>query len=63
MQPLVARSTLDTDQIDAVRRLILEAADRPDVKAELEAAALSHLVEVGPDHYEAVRQAMNRAEP
>ncbi len=62
VQPLVARSTLDSDQIDSVRRLILEAANRPDVKAELEAAALSHLVEVGPDHYEAVRQAMGRLE-
>ena len=60
VQPLVARSTLDAAQIDTVRRLILEATDRPDVKAELDAAALSHLVEVGPDHYAEVRKAMQR---
>lgn len=60
VQPLVARSTLDAEQIDTVRRLILEATDRPDVKAELDAAALSHLVEVGPEHYAEVRAAMSR---
>lgn len=60
VQPLVARSTLDTEEIDTVRRLILEATDRPDIKAALGAAALSHLVEVGPEHYADVRSAMSR---
>lgn len=60
VQPLVARSTLDAVEIDTVRRRILEASDRPEIKAELEAAALSHLVEVGPDHYADVEAAMKR---
>jgi ABC-type phosphate/phosphonate transport system substrate-binding protein len=58
VQPLVARSGLSTEQIDEVRRLLLDAGEREDVKAELEAASLSHLVEVGPDHYAAIRDAM-----
>ena len=60
VQPLVARSTLDAGQVDRVRRLILEATEREDVKAELNAAALSHFAEVGPDHYAAVTAAMLR---
>lgn len=60
VQPLVARSSLDAEQIDTVRRLILHASERDDVKAELEAAALSHFVEVGPDHYAAVSAAMQK---
>lgn len=60
VQPLVARSTLDPEQIDNVRRLILGASARADVKAELEAAALSHFVEVDPDHYAEVAAAMQR---
>ena len=61
VQPLVARATLDTEQIDRVRELLLEAADRPEIQAELHAASLSKLVEVGPDHYADVRRAMDRA--
>lgn len=61
VQPLVARSTLSTADIDRVRRLLLEATDRPEIQAELHAASLSKLVEVGPDHYAAVRLAMDRA--
>ncbi len=60
VQPLVARSTLDTETVDAVRRQLLEASTSPAVQQELTAAALSHLVEVGPDHYAGVRQAMDR---
>lgn len=60
VQPLVARSTLPTDQVDVVRRLILRAAERPDIKAQLDAAALSHLVEIGPEHYQDVEAAMTR---
>lgn len=60
VQPLVARSTLDAETVDEVRRLLLDASDHPAVQAELHAAALSHLVEVGPDHYAEVRTAMDR---
>lgn len=60
VQPLVARSSLPASQIDEVRRLLLEAGERADVKAELEAASLMRLVEVGPDHYEAISLAMSQ---
>ena len=60
VQPLVARSTLDPEQMATARRLLLEASDSPAMQAELQAAALSHFVEVGPDHYAAVRTAMDR---
>lgn len=61
VQPLVARSTMNADQIATVRTLLLDAADNPGVREELDAACLTSLVEVGVDHYEAVRQAMDRA--
>lgn len=61
VQPLVARSTLESDTVDRVRSLLLDASNSPEIQAELNAASLSHLVEVGPDHYAAVRQAMERA--
>lgn len=60
VQPLVARHTLDPEQVATVRRLLLEASDSPEIQAELDAAALSHFVEVGPDHYAAVHAAMER---
>ena len=60
VQPLVARSSMDASEIADVRRRLLDAANRPEVQAELEAACLTTLVEVGPDHYEAVREAMER---
>ena len=60
VQPLVARATLDPDQVAEVRRLLLEASSTPEVQAELQAASLVGLAEVGPDHYEAVREAMSR---
>lgn len=59
VQPLVARSTLDLDQVSLVRRLLLEAADRPEIQRELAGASLAGLVEVGPDHYDPVRRSMN----
>ena len=58
VQPLVARSTLDADTIAEVRRLLLDAASDPLIKAELDKASLAGLVEVGPDHYDAVRAAL-----
>lgn len=58
VQPLVARSTLDAASVDEVRHLLLDASANPEIQAELEAASLSHLVEVGPDHYAAVRSRM-----
>ena len=60
VQPLVARSTLDPEQMATARRLLVEASDTPAMQAELDAAALSHFVEVGPDHYAPVRTAMDR---
>ena len=60
VQPLVARSTMSPEEVADVRRLLLNAADRPEIKAELEAACLTGLVEVGPDHYAPVRDAMDR---
>lgn len=60
VQPLVARSTLSDEEVAQVRRLLLEANESPVVKRELAAACLSRLVEVGPDHYDAIRRAMER---
>lgn len=60
VQPLVARSTMSADEIGAVRRLLLDAVDRPEIQAELNAACLSTLVEVDADHYAAVAEAMDR---
>ncbi len=60
VQPLVARSTMNSEQIDDIRRRLLEASSHPDVQAELKAASLSHLIEVGVDHYDDVRKAMTR---
>ena len=60
VQPLVARSTMSAGEISYVRRLLLDAADRPEIQAELEAACLTTLVEIGPDHYAPVQAAMDR---
>ncbi len=61
-QPLVARKSLATEDVRRVRRQMLAASGQPALQAELEAAALSHLVEVGPDHYAAIRTAMATVE-
>ena len=60
VQPLVARSSMGAEQIASVRALLLEAADQPEIKAELERACLTGLVEVDSDHYADVRRAMDR---
>ena len=60
VQPLVARSSMAAEDIARVRELLLDAAHNPEVQAELDAACLTTLVEVGPDHYAAVRTAMDR---
>jgi len=60
VQPLVARRTLDPEQIATARRLLLEASTSPEIRAELDAAALSHFVAVGENHYAAVHAAMQR---
>lgn len=60
VQPLVARSTLHAGRIDMVRRLLLSAGNRPEVRRALADASLSRLVAVGPDHYATVRAAMQR---
>lgn len=60
VQPLVARSSMSADEIARVRDLLLGAKDDPAVRAELDAACLTTLVEVGPDHYAPVRTAMER---
>lgn len=59
-QPLVARVSLTADEVTRVREHLLGASDDPELREELEAAALSHFVAVGPDHYAPVRTAMAR---
>lgn len=59
-QPLVARISFDAHEVANVRQRLLAAAEDPVLGAELRAAGLSHLVEVGPDHYGPVRDAMSR---
>ena len=59
-QPLVAAVSLTQDEVAAVRRRLLDAVENDALRAELRSSALSHLVEVTPDHYNRVRDAMNR---
>jgi len=59
-QPLVARVSLGSEEVALVRERLLNASQDPELRAELEAAALSHLIEVAPDHYAPVREAMAR---
>ncbi len=61
-QPLVARISLKAEEVAEVRDRLLKAANDPRLKAELQAAGLSRLVEVGPDHYRPVREAMDHLE-
>lgn len=58
VQPLVARSTMNDSERSALTDLLLAANTDPLMQAELQAAALSKFVTVGPDHYEPVRRAM-----
>ncbi|MEM7141702.1 MAG: PhnD/SsuA/transferrin family substrate-binding protein [Actinomycetota bacterium] len=60
VQPLVARSEMDEADLARLRAALLAANDDPRVRAELDAAALTRFVEVGPDHYAGVRDAMER---
>lgn len=59
-QPLVARISLDANEVISLRERLLQAGKDGDLHEELQAAGLSHLVEVGPDHYQPVREAMSR---
>lgn len=61
VQPLVARSSLNPQVIATVREKILTAANGATLAAELRRAGLAALVEVGVDHYQPVREAMERA--
>jgi ABC-type phosphate/phosphonate transport system substrate-binding protein len=61
VQPLVARSSLDPNIVRGVRHALLAACEAPEIKAELEAACLTGLVEVGPDHYAGIRAALQRS--
>ena len=56
VQPLVARAGLPDDDLARIRRSLLAASARPDLAAELAAAALTGLVTVEPDHYAAVHR-------
>lgn len=60
VQPLVARSTMTAEEVSEIRRLLLDSTDRPEIREQLDAACLTTLVEVGPDHYAPVREAMDR---
>ena len=59
-QPLVARVSLSEDEVAAVRQALLEASTDTELRDELHATALSHLVEVDADHYAPVHAAMER---
>lgn len=63
VQPLVARADMDDSDIESIRRSLLEAAGRPDIRRELTLASLAGLVQVGPDHYDSVGLAMQSAGP
>ncbi len=60
VQPLVARATLPPAEVDSIKVKLFEAAEQPKIQAELHAAGLKGLVEVGDDHYQPVREAMAR---
>lgn len=57
-QPLVARATMDSSEVERVQAAVLAANDDPRVQAELAAAAMVRLVSVDPNHYRSVREAM-----
>jgi len=59
VQPLVARADLGPEAIAAVRTALLASNQDPVMKSELNAAALSHYVEVGADHYLPIRAALD----
>lgn len=59
VQPLVARSDMTTDELDAFAAVLIEANHDSAMQVELQKAALTRFVAVGPDHYEPVRQAMS----
>lgn len=60
VQPLVARSTLDPEVTDHVRRRLIEANSLPAVQQELAGAGLSHLVTVDSSDYDRLRSALQR---
>ena len=60
VQPLVARADLDPRLVAEVRNAILQLDGHPDVRAHLEASALSGFVATGPDLYEPVSETFGR---
>ena len=63
VQPLVARHDLDPATIARVRQALLDANDRPVVRAALATAALTRFVPVDAEHYAPVRDALSRCGP
>lgn len=61
VQPLIARSTMNANELATFADALLAANNDPAMQAELEAAALTGFVGVDADHYEPVRQAMASA--
>ena len=61
-QPLVANASLPSGEVSGVRERLLDASQSDDLHEELHRSALSHLVEVSPEHYDRVRAAMDRLE-
>lgn len=59
VQPLVARADMATDQLFEFAAALIGANNDPAMRAELQAAALTQFVAVGPDHYDAVHRAMS----
>lgn len=60
VQPLVAHADLADEQMDAVRNAILDANNNLHIQHLMRDAALSHFVEVTPDHYDPVRARLSR---
>jgi len=59
VQPLVARADMPPEQVASLRAALMASNEDPRMQAELAGASLRHFVEVGPDHYLPIRQALD----
>ncbi len=58
VQPLVASTSLEPDEVRRIRNRLLAANDDPRLQHELRSAGLRRFVAVGPDHYQLIGQAL-----
>ncbi|MGH1488264.1 MAG: phosphate/phosphite/phosphonate ABC transporter substrate-binding protein [Acidimicrobiales bacterium] len=58
VQPLVASSAMSERDVLTVKQKLLEAVHRPELRRELDNAALATLTETSPEFYDALRRAM-----